>query len=51
MTLSFVQGVYALAATGAVVFAYLMGKTVGANEERARIIARKRNTDRTRRAT
>jgi len=33
------------------VFAYLMGKVVGADEERKRIVRSKANTDKTRRAS
>ena len=49
--LSFVQGAWALVITASIVVAYLLGKTAGASEERARIVARKRNTDKTRRAS
>ena len=49
--LSIVQGVFASIAAAAIVFAYFMGKAVGADEERARIVASKRNTDKTRRAS
>ena len=50
-TISIAQGVFASVAAAAVVFAYLLGKTVGADEERARIVRSKRNTDKTRRAS
>lgn len=50
-SLTLVQGAWALLSAGAVVFAYLLGKTVGADHERARIVASKRNTDKTRRAS
>ena len=51
MDLSFVQGAWALVVTATIIGSYLLGKTAGASEERARIVARKRNTDKTRRAS
>lgn len=50
-TVSIAQATLAALAAGVVVFAYLLGKTVGADEERKRIVRSKANIDKTRRAT
>lgn len=50
-TLSLAQGLWAAAATGVVIGAYLLGKVVGSDEERKRIVRVKANIDKTRRAS
>jgi hypothetical protein len=49
--ITFAQGAWAILITAVIISAYLLGKTVGADQERARIVASKRNTDKTRRAS
>lgn len=50
-SLSFAQAIIPIAICGWTILAYQLGKSVGADHERQRIVASKRNTDKTRRAT
>lgn len=50
-SITFGQAVLPLICVVSTVVAYALGKVVGASEERSRIVASKRNTDKTRRAS